>query len=209
MQRINLYQEQFRPRRDPTDAAHLGMWLLLAVLVLAGVTVLIQWRADAAEQRLAEAEQARTRAAQRLETLRDRLDEVRARAEAPEHRLAALRAELRAKQRLLEYLASGPLARRDGFSPYLRGLARHTVDGAWLERIVLANGGNRLRLDGHATGPQAVPALVAALGKAGAYQGHQFRTLRMQRAADANGRIEFVLASEPVEQDRSARRGNR
>lgn len=207
MQRINLYQDQFRSRRDPTDAGHLALWLLLAVIVLAAISGALAWRARVAEQRLAEARAQQAAVSERLDGLRARLTAARDEAAAPQGRLSRLRAELEAKRRLLDYLDSGPLAERTGFSPYLRDLARHAVEGVWLERIVLADGGKRLRMDGHATSPERLPALMAGLGEAEAYSGHSFRTLDMRRPEEASERLDFVLATEPVDVDSGDGRG--
>lgn len=209
MQHVNFYQEAFRPHSDPTDAAHLARWLLLVAIGLALVSGAIAWRADLAAERLAAAEARRDQASARLADLRARLESLRADAGDGGDQVARLRAELAAKQRLLDYLRSGPLAERDGFSGHLRDLARRVVDGVWLERITLAEGGARMRLDGHATDPEQVPALMAALGEAEAYRGHRFRTLDLRRPEDAAWRIDFVLASDPVQVARGDGEGRR
>ena len=209
MQRINLYQDQFRARRDPTDATHLALWLLLVVVALAALGGLLAWRAQVAEQRLADARAQRAAVTERVDGLRARLQSARDAAGTPDARLADLRAELAAKRRLLDYLRSGPLAERTGFSAHLRGLARRVVEGVWLERITLTRGGARLRIDGHASDPEQVPALMAALGEADAYSGHSFRTLDLRRPEEGGRRIDFVLATQPVDVNAARRDGGR
>ena len=209
MQRINLYQEEFRPRSDPTDAAHLAVWLLLAIVVLAVVSAGLAWRAQVAEQELAAAESRREAAEARLTALQRQLEAAREQQEEPHARVRQLRAELAAKNRLLQYLESGPLAERRGFSPLLDGLARRIVDGVWLRRIELTRGGVGLRLEGSATEPGQVPELMAALGEAEAFRGRSFRTLEMMRPAEADWRLDFVLASEPAKSAANRRAGTR
>lgn len=192
MQRINLYQDQFRRRRDWLDSRHLALMLLAGIAVLAAISANQAWRANAAEARASALEADRQAARARLESLQAQLEPER-----DDERLRKLRAELSAKQSLLDYLESGPLGERDGFSPFLDGLARHVVDGVWLSRITLREGGARMRLDGHAVDPDRVPQLITALGAAAAYDGHAFRRLAIDRPAEADWRVDFVLASTP------------
>lgn len=205
MQRINLYQEEFRHRRDPTDAAHLALWLLLVVVALAAAGGFLGWRAQVAEGRLAAAEARQGDLTERLGALQAQLAQARGGDGDASQRLQRLRAELAAKERLLDYLESGPLARQEGFSPYLRGLARHVVDGLWLERIALDGNGSRIRLEGHALEAEQVPALVSALGEVRVYRGHRFRTLEIQRPEETTGQLDFRLATDPAgpEEERS------
>lgn len=204
MQRVDLYQAQFRPSRDPTDARHMGVWLLLVVLVLGAVSGVLAWRGQAAQQRLADAQERRDQVQQRMTEVRSRLESARAERETPTGELERLRAELAAKRRLLDYLEEGPLAATPGFSAYLDGLARHVVSGLWLERVEIDAGGDGLRLDGHARAPKHVPAFVAALGGSDAFRGQRFRTVALERPEDDAGRIAFTLASQAAANDRGA-----
>ena len=202
MQRINLYQEQFRRRRTYTDARHLGVGLVLVMVVLAAVTGALGWRTQAAEARAAALSAQRDAAQQRLAAVRSRLESARGEQDNRAE-LARLRAELAAKRRLMAYLERGPLASRQGFSGHLAGLARRRVEDLWLTRIELRAGGRSLRLAGHALGPERVPAFIAGLAQTSVFQGHAFRTLRIDRPQDADGRLDFVLASDRDEGDSS------
>jgi len=198
VQRINLYQERFRHRRDYTDARHLGAGLLLVALVLAGVSGFMAWRAQNAQARAADLAEQRDAVQQQLTSLREEVEQAREAREArePSADQAGLRAELAAKKRLLEYLKRGPLANRDGFSGHLAGLARRQVDDLWLRRIALKAGGTSLQLAGSTLGPEQVPAFIGRLAETPAFQGHTFRTLRIERAEEDATRLEFLLSSD-------------
>jgi len=195
MQQINLYQDQFRARRDALDARHLALYLLAACVALAGASAYLQWRARDAAARADVATARRDAAQHRLEAVQAALGKAQA-AGGPNDETTRLQAQLDAKLRLLDYLVHGPLELRTGFSPFLRGLARQHVPDLWLDGIRIAAGGGRLRLEGHALAPRRVPALIAALGDEAAYAGHTFRTLSIERPEDADWRVDFVLASE-------------
>lgn len=205
MQQINLYQEPFGRQRDLLSARHLALALVLLLLALGAVAGAQYVRLQGVEARAAALEAERRAAGEHLAQLRERLQTARAQDDGDPG--APLRAELAAKRRLLEYLDSGPIARRGGFSPYLEGLARRTIEGVWLSGIEIRAGGERLRLDGHAVGAERVPALIAALGEEESYSGHAFRTLAIERPRDAAWRVDFVLASRPVDADAREERG--
>jgi len=195
MQQINLYQDQFRTRRDLSDARHLARYLLLGVLVVIGISGYLHWRAGKAMARADAASSQRKVAQRHLDLAQTALDKARSQNGGTGGKAAALQAQLDAKQRLLQYLAQGPMQQRTGFSPFLRGLARQHVPGLWLDGITISAGGGQLRLEGHALAPPRVPALIAALGDETAYTGHTFQTLSIDRPKDADWRLDFVLAS--------------
>jgi hypothetical protein len=199
MQQINLYQEQFRTRRDPLGARTLAAALAALVLVLVGVSVWLQLSAADTAERLQEAEQRRDRVEQQVLAVSARLEALADEDAAAASEPARLRAELVAKQRLMEYLEDGPLARRDGFSEHLDGLAQRVVADLWFDRIVLERGGDRLRFEGHALRAADVPTMIAALGQEDVFAGHAFRSLVIERPEDAEWRVDFMLSSDRVE----------
>lgn len=193
MQRINLYQSQIKPRRDRFDTRRLALLLALLAFGLAAIGGFQAWQLRQAEAQLASVNAEREAASEQVAQLQARLEDEPGR----DARTQRLRNELAAKRALLDYLQEGAFAERAGFSGYLDGLAEHIVEGVWLNRIVLAAGGDRLQLDGHALEPERVPALITALGQASAYEGRNFRRLAIDRPEDADWRVDFVLASGP------------
>jgi len=210
MQQINLYQEQFRHRRDFLDARHLALVLVVGLVLLAADSTYLDWSAGRAAARADTVAATRTAVQQRLQKTQAQLRQAQARA-GSDQRLASLHAELDAKQQLLDYLQRGPLTASTGFSPFLRGLARQHVPGVWLDTIEVDAGGEHLRLEGHALAPRRVPQLIAALGDQPAYSGHTFRTLSIDRPKDHDHRVDFVLASKAADkaQGDGHRRGSR
>ncbi|MDX1609663.1 MAG: hypothetical protein R3225_06025 [Halofilum sp. (in: g-proteobacteria)] len=196
MQQINLYQEQFHERRDPLDARHLAGALLLLLIALAAWSGWLYQRADTTAARLAVAEQRRDRAEQQVLALRAQVERSQDQQSGTEDASGRLRRELAAKRRMLDYLETGPMARRDGFSAHLAGLSRRVVDDLWFHRIVYQHGGQKLRFEGHALKAGDVPRMIAALGEEPVYAGHAFRSLVIERPEEADWRVDFVLASD-------------
>lgn len=205
MQQINLYQEQFRRRRDPFGARMLAGAMAAVLLLLVGISIWMQSRAEEAAARLERVEQQRDRVERRVLEARSRLDRLESEDAAAASEPQRLRRELAAKRRLMEYLQDGPLSRRDGFSSHLDGLARRVVDKVWFDRIRFERGGERLRLEGHALEAADVPRMIAALGEESAYAGHAFRSLIIERPEDAEWQVDFRLASSASDDGRQGK----
>lgn len=197
IQQINLYQHEFRGRRDLTDSRHLALGFVLVLVVLAAISAGQAWRAGAAEQRAADLATERDELQAALEPLQARVQEQQAADdEGGGEAVARLRRELAAKRRLVRHLDERGPGTGPAFSAYLEGLARSTAEALWLERLELGRGGRTMRLAGHARTPEAVPALLDRLASLSAFRGHSFRTLRIDRGDEDGGRLAFLIASD-------------
>lgn len=193
-QQINLYLDEFRRRTDPLDAKHIGIGAIVLLAVLAAVSAGLVWQAREVEARVAELQRERDAARAELNRGQERLQSLQAEQD-DDAELRRLRAELTAKQRLADYLESGRFGTRDGFSDYLRALARNRVEDLWLARVQLRAGGSSLRVAGHALEPESVPAFLSGLADQESFSGYRFRTMRIERTEEGD-RLDFLLASE-------------
>lgn len=189
-QQINLYQDQFRPKRVALPAVQMVQLAVAVVGLLLIATLVLAWQgrrqaADFAEQRQLLAAQERELA--RLEA------SLPAPKEDPRLRelLGRLERELAAKQSFLTRFDSHSLGETRGFSMYMRGLARRPLPDLWLRRIELTGDGE-LAFEGSAKSPEAVPIFVRMLTDEQVFQGREFRTLRM---SEEDGRVDFDLRS--------------
>jgi hypothetical protein len=198
-QQINLYLDELRERTDPLDAKHIGIGVIVLLAVLAAVSAGLVWQARQVEGRVAGLQRERDTVQAELNRQQERLQSLRA-DQDDDQRLQRLRAELAAKQRLVDYLESGRFGTRDGFSEWLQALARNRVEDLWLERVQLRAGGQHLRVAGHALVPETVPAFLGGLAEQEAFNGYRFRTMRIDRS-DEGERLEFLLASDRAEGD--------
>lgn len=196
-QQINLYLDEFRRRTDPLDAKHIGIGVIVLLVILAALSAGLAWQARQVEARVAELQGKRDTVRAELTRKQERLQSLRA-ARNDEGELRRLRAELAAKQRLVDYLESGRFGTRDGFSNYLRALARNRVEDLWLARVQLRAGGTTLRIAGHALEPETVPAFLSGLAEQPSFSGYRFRTMRIDRTDDGD-RLDFLLASDRAE----------
>jgi len=196
-QQINLYQPIFRREKRVFSATTLVQ--ILGVIVL-GMAVLYGWGSwqtrllgQAVQDLTAQRNATQARFEQLTAELAARQDDAELKA-----RIAALEAELAAKRKLQHWLGQQGDARPRGFAAQVEALARQHRPGLQLERIVLGADGPRVSLAGNATAAAELVAYLRRLGQEAAFRGLQFRTLQVERPADA-ARVQFVVASEREE----------
>lgn len=198
-QQINLYLDEFRRRTDPLDAKHIGIGMVVLLVILAAISAGLVWQAREVEARITELERERDTAQAELTRKQERLQSLQAEQD-DDGELRRLRAELAAKQQLVDYLESGRFGTRGGFSGHLEALARNRVQNLWLARVELRSGGKSLRVAGHALEPETVPSFLSGLAGQGSFSGYRFRTMRIDRT-DEGDRLDFLLASDRREGD--------
>lgn len=202
MQQINLYQDEFRPRREVLSLRQAVAGLAGLLLVLLAVSAWQGWRSGQLAERVEATRQTLSRNETRLVSLR----EAQA-ARKPDPALAEtvqrLARRVETKRRVLEVLAGKRFGNTEGFVPQLTGLARQRIEGLWLTELRLHGGGTRLDLAGNALKPELVPRYLQRLGNEQIFSGTAFETLRLTRPDKGPRWVSFVLHSQADKEDGS------
>ena len=188
--RINLYGDEFRPRRQwATLPQMVGCWLLLLVLMAGSLLGLNQLHAG---QEAANQQQELALNALRLEGERLVAELARHKPDAELHRQnKQLQHQVQIKQLLLHSLTARAMLKSNGFAVLLNDLARIRSPGIALQHIRLDEG--RVELAGLAASSQDVPAWVSRFTEAESLTGKEFSELQISR--DAQGQLSFRLSS--------------
>lgn len=192
MQQINLYQAQFKVRRQRPLLGWLFAALMLLFLSMALWAVVQNRTQHALAQRV---QQEETRNLQQLQTLDGMQQQLQSRqpSAALENQLQQLRRQL--QNRLpLRQLIERLLAQESTIPFSLQRLAEKPLSQLWLTQIDLANGGAAVRLQGLAVHADAVPLLVETLSQQATFAKQRFSQLQLERQAD--GLYRFVLTSD-------------
>ncbi|MDX1635740.1 MAG: PilN domain-containing protein [Marinobacter sp.] len=193
IQRVNLYTDDLKPRREPVRAATL-LWSSVAVLALVVVAAVIA-RLDAAG------------AGDRLQALNAQVSELeqeaqrltaKVEAQQPDPALEATVAELNQainqRQRLLAEVERLVDYEDAGFSPYMAALARRVPEQLWLTGFQVDLLNNQLSLAGRTRVGGQVPLYLEQLGQEPVFSGRRFEQLSLKRD-DSSGWIEFLIGS--------------
>lgn len=180
IQQVNLYRGG--ADKDKIDASArvlllAGVGILLTVLLLALAGEFYLSRLTSERQQLA----GQLRAQQAgVDRMRDSLPSLEP---DPflESELQRLQQSHRGLADNLALLRAHSMQQGAGFSPVFAGLARNTLDGIWLNKVGLADGGAGLWLRGQTSEPALVPRLLQTLAVEPAFQGRTFRKVTFER----------------------------
>ncbi|BCB25404.1 hypothetical protein SKTS_02900 [Sulfurimicrobium lacus] len=179
-QQINLFNPDFRKKRELFTALMLLQALAVLLVVMGGVYA-YQLRQT---QQLNK--QARDGVIQ-LEQERVHLLKVaaeyapRAKSQVLEKRVTELELQLKGEEAVLEVLQGGSLGNTEGYSGYMRAFARQTVSGLWLTGFSIQGAGKDMAIGGRTLRPELVPAYILRLNQEAVTQGRVFSALEIQQ----------------------------
>ena len=195
-QQIDLFDEQFHTEEVTFDADDmlktLGAWFgLLMLIFVAGWFFSLR----GVKSELADVEARKAEIEQKNADLRQQYP-PKVLDENLEAQVESLEADVDNEKSLnTAYNRQGRL-NQGGFSNFLEGLARQPVEGLWLRRIEVSNGGAILSLEGSSTGPEKVPAFIKQLREEPAFQGKEFKSFRID-TTEGGSHINFTLQTKP------------
>lgn len=198
-QQVNLFQSLFRRELPPLPTAliaKLAAAALVALAVASAYAAFSAWRPRGDEAALEVAKLEAVHSLVKLEAQANESD-VETELGAAIHHLTR---EASAKRQLLSALSEDGRGSTRGFSDYMTALARQRVDGLWLRRFHVYEGGERLALMGYARVPEAVPTLLELLGREAVFKGRTFRRFRLDRSDEPHRAVEFMIRTHREEE---------
>ena len=192
-QQVNLYTEAFRPSREfLTLGLASGLTGLGLVIVLA-VAGWFQYQVDQLESKQAAVEDRLAGQEEAVTTLTEELEQ-QTRDPQLEDRVERLEKRARERKRLLDRADSVARASSEGFTPYLKGLARQSRKELWLTRINVNLIAKTLQLQGKTLKGGAVPDYLRRLRQEPVFEGRRFARFEIERD-DQGSQLIFNVAS--------------
>lgn len=192
IQQINLYQPIFRQQKKVFSAVAMLQVLAVVVLALAVIYTFTYRQMLQTRQQMTELEARHVAAQAEVDNYQKQFP-VRTRSKQLEHKLARQQRDLGEKNRVLQALKKGGFGNTDGFSAYLEGFARQTVNGAWINRFSISAGGKSVALGGSAIQPELVPMYIQQLSGEKSFKGLTFEQLDLERSVEAPWKVDFKL----------------
>ncbi len=201
-QQINLYNPLLLKQKKIFSAKTMAQALGLIALGLVAVYGYARFQ-------VASLQTETERAATRLEAVQARLTRVsqqfgpRQKSAELEANIKRAEAELQALGEVQAVLKQGGAVSANGFSPYLKALARQMVEGVWLTGIEVS--GSEMMIGGRTLRAGAVPEYIQRLSHESVMQGRKFAMLEMHKPTAPTAKdgkpgavppyIEFTLQS--------------
>ncbi len=188
--RINLYADEFRPKRLWCSLPQLLLIWATVLLLILSCALYLQYRLRSQQQATQALELSFSTQQQEVERL-NRLLEAHKPDASLAQQVAEHQSELETKQSLLDNLAGRNLLKSQGFALVLEELARIRSPEIALQRIQLQ--GERISLQGLTSRSQEVPAWLNRFAGTRGLSGRRFDELLMSR--DSQGNLQFQLNS--------------
>jgi hypothetical protein len=195
-QQVNLFLPQFRRQKKQLAARTLAAVFLLVVLALTLLSALQLRQIATLNADLAQATTQKSVAEAELKAMRLRYP-ARSPSQLLKDELVRLQQVLADNRRLASAMANGEFGDSRGFSAYFEAFARQHVEGTWLTRLAVENGGRSITATGHALQAALVPLYVQQLGSEPVMAGKSFNTLEMQRPETDPLRLDFSISVNP------------
>jgi hypothetical protein len=194
VQQINLYQDEFRKKTDWLCARTLMQGIVVLAVAMGIHSALSFLSFSNVSRDYAQLQQDQATLARQVELARTQFP-PRAKDQRLAEQIASLEADLVTKRRVLDTLGEQSFGNTAGFAAHFSALARQRIDGLWLTRLAIDQGGTQVGIRGATLEPELVPRYLQRLSDEQVFSGTEFKRLLMQRPEQDGGRIDFDLST--------------
>ncbi|HKT72390.1 MAG TPA: hypothetical protein VJQ47_05835 [Steroidobacteraceae bacterium] len=181
-QQVNLYQPLSKSERKPFSAVTASITLSVVLACMAVIWGYGGWETLRLEHSVARLQRQQQLQQQALEA---RNTELAARPNPQQigAKTQALEAALAVRRRALELLRAGAAGRTEGFAARLTALAHSSLDGLWVDHVLLSGTTAAMSLGGGTADPDLVPQYLQRLAGEPALSGADFDEFSIERPA--------------------------
>jgi len=193
-QQINLYQPIFRRQKKVFSAVAMLQISVIFMVVFASIYLYGQAKLQPLREQSAQVLTDLAKMNAQLAKLENSVT-----AESPskllENEIARLATELQKRQNIKDMLESQALGNTAGLSAYMTAFARQHVQGMWLTKISVSNGGRNLGLQGKTLTAELLPQYLTRLAGEDVLNGMSFGVLNLSRPVDPANPLEFTVST--------------
>ncbi len=192
LQQVNLYQDELKTKTLRYSSKLLLQISIVFILTFSFITGFSYYQLQQHEMTLAEYQLKQKTALSELQKLQQELA-LRKKDMNLARRLTERTAELANKQKVLNILSRDEFGNTKGFIEHVSGLARQRIEGLWLTKIRIANGGTDVALHGTTLKAELVPKYLQRLSSEKVFAGTEFESLSMVRQKKKKQWLDFSL----------------
>ncbi len=192
LQQVNLYQDELKTKTLRYSSKLLLQISIVFILTFSFITGFSYYQLQQHEMTLAEYQLKQKTALSELQKLQQELA-LRKKDMNLARRLTERTAELANKQKVLNILSRDEFGNTKGFIEHVSGLARQRIEGLWLTKIRIANGGTDVALHGITLKAELVPKYLQRLSSEKVFAGTEFESLSMVRQKKKKQWLDFSL----------------
>lgn len=195
-QQINLFQPMFRQQRKPFSASTMLVLTVFFIMVFAGIYAYSLSQLGSVEIQVSSMDK-------EIDKLRAQLEQLgkkfpgKSKNKLLESEIARLSKELEKRQEISEALAQHSLGNKRVFSALLESLARKHVQGTWLTKVSISEGGEALGFQGKTFSSELVPVYIQQLSSEKSFTGLSFNMLELRRSEKDPLNLDFQVSTKP------------
>jgi Tfp pilus assembly protein PilN len=193
-QQINLFQPMFRRQKKPFSAATMLMITAFFIMVFAGIYGYGLYQVGSVETQMRSMDKEVEKLRVQLEKLAKQFP-AKTKSKLLETEIARLSKELEKRQEIKEALAQHSLGNKRVFSALLESLARKHVQGTWLTKVSITDGGEVLGFEGKTFSSELVPVYIQQLSEEKSFTGLSFNTLVLRRSETDPLNLDFQVST--------------
>ncbi|PHS68519.1 MAG: hypothetical protein COB23_09120 [Methylophaga sp.] len=183
MQQINLYQQQFKPKKVIFPAKQMLLLALISVVLLIVFSILLSQKLQHRTVSLDDQTQQIKELSQQQVSLQSQIS-TRVLNPILVAELKNIQQQQQDNQSLLKHLSNRSFGNRAGFSSILTTLSEHRIDNAWLSQFSLLQGGEFITLYGSALTSELVPQYIDNLATSDYFHGKNFSVFKLEQPED-------------------------
>ena len=191
-QKINLFQDRFRPKRQFLTAAQIALLMIIVILGMAGYSINLKTEMDQAISVSLTLKQQQQSVAQELAVANAKLTRLLADDDF-DIQISDVSREIRARKKVIDFVSENGFGSNQGFSRYLVSLSNLHMENVWLNEIKLS--GNYVRIQGSSLSEELVPGYFDQFSQESVFAGNRFDVFRLQRDDKTSWKVDFEIAS--------------
>ncbi len=195
-QQINLYQSVFRKQKKPFAAGTMLGLTLFFVLVFASIYGYSLQKLEKVEASVSSIDASTKKLSAQIDSMIKKFP-TKAKSKLLTLEIARLNRELAQRQQIKNALSKHSLENKRVFSALLESLARKHVEGTWLTRVSIDDGGDSLGFEGKTFSSDLVPFYIQQLSEEKSFTGLSFNVLELNRSETDPLNLNFFVRTKP------------
>ena len=192
LQQVNLYQDALKKQKLRYSASTLLQLILSVIIVMSLFTAYAWYELEQNRQEFAQLQTKQQQVMARLEKIQAELA-LRKKDARIAQLLQDKERELKNKQKVLNILSRDEFGNTRGFIGQMTGLARQRIEGLWLTRVRIANGGTDVALYGTTYRASLLPRYLQRLTAEKSFIGTEFESMLLARQEKKTSWLDFSL----------------
>lgn len=181
IQQINLYQPMFRKQKKVFSAMTMLQICVFFLFVFGGIYGYEIYSIGPFKEQLNKADSDLQQLTAQMENLKKQ-QPAKAKSTLLKKEIARISNELEQRKHIEQILKTHAFGNDKGFSSYMEAFARQHVEGSWLTKIFIKQGGTSVGLEGKALSSEYVPIYLQQLSKEQVLAGVSFNTMEIRRS---------------------------